>query len=74
MTVSITHQTITTRIIIKTMIEKITSTKLKTSFSKVVNSVLGSLVILAMQPNTVLSPALITTPIPLLEMQWVPYT
>lgn len=54
------------------MMEIITKTKLRTSFSKGVIPVEGSLVSFAIRPKTVLSPVLTTTPRPLPDIQWVP--
>jgi len=51
------------------MIELMIITKFKTSLSSVVMPVFGSLVILAILPNIVLSPVETTMPIPDPEMQ-----
>ena len=64
-----TNQTIMKRTIIVTMMEIMTKTKLRTSFSKGVIPVEGSLVSFAIRPKTVLSPVLTTTPRPLPAMQ-----
>lgn len=49
----------------RNMIEQITITKLRTSFSKGVKPVFGALVILAILPKTVASPVDTTIPWPL---------
>jgi hypothetical protein len=58
-----------TMMTIVNMIELMMMAKFRTSLSKVVKLVLGSFVIFAMRPETVLSPVDRTTPIPLPEMQ-----
>ena len=68
-----TNQTITTIAIETNMIEQITMTKLKTSFSRGVKPVFGALVIFAILPKTVISPVATTTPKAEPEMQWVPW-
>lgn len=58
-----------TKMIMENIIEQIIMTKLRTSLSNVVSPVLGSLVIFAIRPKTVLSPVDTTTPMPLPEIQ-----
>lgn len=61
----VSYQTIITISIMRNMIEQITITKLRTSFSKGVKPVFGALVILAILPKTVASPVDKTIPWPL---------
>jgi hypothetical protein len=66
------YQTIMTIMIMATIIEHITITKLRISFSKGVMPVFGSFVIWAILPKTVVSPVETTIPIPLPDTQCVP--
>ncbi len=62
-----------TKTIIENIMEQIMITKLRTSFSSGVRPVLGALVNFAILPKTVESPVDTTTPIPLPEIQCVPW-
>lgn len=63
------HHTTTTIMIMVIMMEQMTMTKLKTSFSRVVIPFFGSLVSFAILPKMVLSLVATTTPVHVPEMQ-----
>lgn len=67
-----TYQTMTTTVIIVNMTRTIRSTKRRTSFSSVVNPVLGSLDNFAILPKTVESPVDTTMPVAFPDTQCVP--
>jgi hypothetical protein len=67
------YQTMITIMIIVNIMEQMMRTKFRISLSNRVIPVFGAFVIFAILPNTVVSPVETTTPIPLPDMQWVPW-